>query len=462
MMMGPPLGYFINSIYFEPLNYYIFAIAKTVNSERNISRIMGTRKKEAISAVGLSFLLGLSGTLVVMIFLFFYLKSITANINEITRSIDGLSSGKNTDISLKPKNEDEIGTMIQAFNNYVQRKINLEKFKQLIEEDENIHDVYSRIFHTLEQSRIGTYAFYEVNHGKNQIVHVKPDLEGETLLSDFSMPCSEEIMVNADACRAKRLAQIVAGDCESRVCPKFLGYGAGRKHLCIPIIIGGTAGEIVHITIHPDDESHVKRQTPILLEYFRNAAPVIESKKLLENLRETTLRDNLTGLNNRRFLEEYIELLVAEAAREQKQLGILMADLDHFKKVNDVHGHQAGDKVLKMLAKVMRASVRSSDIVVRYGGEEFLIITKSSKAEEDVLIVAEKVRQQVENHEMKVSPTVTLQKTVTIGVALFPKDTDNFWQAIKFADIALYRGKEAGRNRVVRYLSEMWDSDSEY
>ena len=223
----------------------------------------------------------------------------------------------------------------------------------------------------------------------------------------------------------------------------------------------GSAREVVHITIRPENEENVRIQAPILLEYFRNAAPVIESKKLLESLRETSLRDKLTGLNNRRFLEEYVDLLVSEAKREQKQFGTLMIDLDHFKKVNDIHGYQTGDKVLEMLAKIMRASVRGSDIIIRYGGEEFLIIVKSAAVEEDVLSVAEKIRQNVENHEMKISPTISLKKTLTIGVSLFPKDTDSFWQAIKFADLALYKGKEDGRNRVVRFEPAMWDIDNQ-
>ena len=139
-----------------------------------------------------------------------------------------------------------------------------------------------------------------------------------------------------------------------------------------------------------------------------------------------------------------------------------MADLDFFKKVNDVHGHQVGDRVLKTLSKILKNSVRSSDIVIRYGGEEFLLIIKKATSDDDVLAVAEKIRKNVEDHTMKIDSAITLKKTLTIGVSLFPKDSENFWQAIKFADVALYRGKEEGRNRVVRFEASMWDVDDEY
>ena len=456
------LGFYVNAILFEPLNYYILAIAKNENAESSIDQVMLKKKSDIINSVVFSLLLGFCGTLIVFAIFFFYLRALTDNINEITKSIDQLSSGEKTDISLEPKNEDEVGVMITAFNSYVRKKINLERFKQLIEEDENIVDVYGRIFTMLEGFGIDNYALYEVKNSKNHIKHIRPESTELNETEDSPMPCSQEILLNADACRAKRLAQVVAGDSDYRVCPRYLFYDQDCRHLCIPIIISGTAGEIVHITIKPEEEENLKKQTPVMLEYFRNAAPVIESKKLLASLKEATLRDNLTGLNNRRFLEEYIEILISESEREKNDIGILMADLDFFKKVNDVHGHQVGDRVLKTLAKILKNSVRSSDIVIRYGGEEFLLIIKKASSDDDVMAVAEKIRKNVEEHVMKIDSVITLKKTLTIGVSLFPKDSENFWQAIKFADVALYRGKDGGRNQVVRFEASMWDVDEEY
>jgi diguanylate cyclase (GGDEF)-like protein len=180
----------------------------------------------------------------------------------------------------------------------------------------------------------------------------------------------------------------------------------------------------------------------------------------MDTLRESTLRDPMTGLHNRRFLEEYIDTVVATAQRRKSQVSVLMLDLDYFKKVNDTHGHDAGDAVLKTLAKVLVECVRTSDLVIRYGGEEFLIIlldTGENYADE----VAEKIREAVEATKFQV-PGGTLQKTISVGVADFPKDSDTFWQAMKYADVALYQAKERGRNRVIHFAPEMWPKDGEY
>jgi diguanylate cyclase (GGDEF)-like protein len=326
---------------------------------------------------------------------------------------------------------------------------------------ENIEDVYCRVFSLLDSLDIKQFALYEIDNNKNKMLHVKTE-HCEGISDESPMPCAQDILVNADACRAKRLAQVITGDAEYKVCPKYNCYSEGKKHMCIPIIIGGTAGEIVHVTMDETDADLVKSNLPLLEEYLKNAAPVIESKKLLQNLRETTLTDALTGLNNRRFLEEYIEVLMAEAQRKGNQVGILMCDLDYFKKVNDVHGHEVGDKVLKMLSQIMKDSVRSSDIVIRYGGEEFLIIIKDAEDDDAVVNVAEKIRQNVQAYEMRVGANVNLKKTISLGVSLFPRDTENFWQAIKFADVSLYKAKETGRNKVVRFDVSMWTDDSDY
>jgi diguanylate cyclase (GGDEF)-like protein len=109
---------------------------------------------------------------------------------------------------------------------------------------------------------------------------------------------------------------------------------------------------------------------------------VLETKRLMESLRDSTLRDPMTGLNNRRFLEEYVETLVASVQRKGAHpSAILMLDLDYFKMVNDTHGHDAGDAVLKALSNVLKQAVRASDLVIRYGGEEFLIVLLDSSAE---------------------------------------------------------------------------------
>ena len=137
-----------------------------------------------------------------------------------------------------------------------------------------------------------------------------------------------------------------------------------------------------------------------------------------------------------------------------------MADMDYFKQVNDTYGHEAGDTVLKQLAVILRENTRASDLIIRYGGEEFLIVLRDTEADPAVA-TAEKIREAVEKHKIQLAGVV-IQKTISVGVAVYPNDSSTFWQVVKYADVALYKAKEAGRNRVLHFIPEMWDEKGGY
>jgi diguanylate cyclase (GGDEF)-like protein len=268
--------------------------------------------------------------------------------------------------------------------------------------------------------------------------------------------CDPQILVRSEGCRARRTGHMVDGIVNPGICYAFQPpeEAGARRHICLPIIQSGSVGNVVQLVATPEEEARLSSQIPYINVYLREAAPVLETKKLMETLKESSLRDPMTGLNNRRFLEEYVETLVAAVHRKKQHLGIMMLDLDYFKMVNDTYGHDAGDSVIKALAKVLRQSVRASDMVIRFGGEEFLIVLLETSPEAADQ-VAEKIRASVEALEI---PTghVVIKKTISIGLADFPGDSDTFWQAVKFADVALYQAKETGRNRVIRFTQEMW------
>lgn len=203
----------------------------------------------------------------------------------------------------------------------------------------------------------------------------------------------------------------------------------------------------------------IYKQLPLLLVYLRESASVVEAKRLMDVLRETTHNDAMTGLRNRRFLEEYIGALVATVQRKQQKLSVLMLDLDKFKDVNDTYGHDAGDILLKVLANTLQAQVRAADFVIRYGGEEFLIILQESGDDYTGEILGEKIRAAVEAMKIQI-PGQLLQKTISIGVARFPEDNEDFWQTVKCADAALYVAKDTGRNKVVRWSEPLDEGDA--
>jgi diguanylate cyclase (GGDEF)-like protein len=332
-------------------------------------------------------------------------------------------------------------------------------FKQAIEEDETKIEIYQRLASVLkDEYGIEEFSIYETIPGKNQIVPVIVD--GEQ--SGSCRWCDPQIMVRAESCRAARTGHRVDGVTTPQICYAFQPPVAAeaRTHICLPLIQSGGVGCVVQLVVKPEDAARLQSQLPFISVYLREAAPVIEAKRLMETLLDANLRDAMTGLNNRRFLEEFIDTLVANVQRRKSPLAILMLDLDYFKMVNDTHGHDAGDTVLKALAKVLSQSVRTSDMVIRYGGEEFMIIlqdTGGAGAEQ----TAEKIRAAVEALKIQLTGTI-LQKTISIGISVFPTDGETFWQVVKYADVALYSAKESGRNRVVRFTPDLWTDEKTY
>ncbi|HVE71992.1 MAG TPA: GGDEF domain-containing protein [Thermoanaerobaculia bacterium] len=165
-------------------------------------------------------------------------------------------------------------------------------------------------------------------------------------------------------------------------------------------------------------------------------------------IEEASLTDPLTGLRNRRFLEQTIAADLELASRGHGDLVVLLADLDHFKSVNDTHGHAAGDAVLAELARLLVATFRASDYVVRWGGEEFLIVVRFvDRATAGGL--AEKLRAAVAAHSFPLPDGTILRRTCSIGFSVWPQQGTSWDQTIDRADAALYAAKRGGRNAAV-------------
>lgn len=169
--------------------------------------------------------------------------------------------------------------------------------------------------------------------------------------------------------------------------------------------------------------------------------------ELLKNrISEQAIRDPLTNLFNRRFLNEFMERELALARRNQKPLAVVMLDLDHFKQLNDQFGHQTGDKVIELVAKHLLRQSRKTDILFRYGGEEFLIILPNTSAAQ-AKHLAENWRVHVEQSEI-FAKHQSIGITVSAGIAVYPEHGTTAFNLIQAADEALYQAKAAGRNQI--------------
>ncbi|MBU2098220.1 MAG: diguanylate cyclase, partial [Gammaproteobacteria bacterium] len=224
--------------------------------------------------------------------------------------------------------------------------------------------------------------------------------------------------------------------------------------LCIPLMAQSDIVGLLSIEIQQTADLTEIRTRAELMATHTSAA--LASVTLREALRQQSIRDPLTGLYNRRYLEEAMERELLRARRNKAGLCVLMVDIDHFKQFNDTHGHQAGDLLLKEFGEYLRRHVRAEDIACRYGGEEFLIAmpgTDSNEARER----AEMLRQNLISLKVHFQGTTLPTVTASFGAAIFPAHGDDRDALIRSADAALYLAKRKGRNRV--WISGDQDTD---
>ncbi|MBI4823303.1 MAG: sensor domain-containing diguanylate cyclase [Nitrospirae bacterium] len=390
--------------------------------------------------------------LLLLLFAFWISRSLTKPINAMIDQIETFIGG---DIDLTKKivitTNDEIGMLSTRFNKLLDTIHDMNSFKKVIEEDDTPQDIYIRLGNAFHSLGLDSFQIYEVSNSKNLM---RPMNVSSKEIEDI---CNKDILVNCNLCRAKKTGDIVSSFSYPDICRQFL-KSSDRQYVCVPMIIGDSTGGITQFVFEFNSSpNEMEKRVLKAHKYIKEALPVLEAKRLMDTLKESSLKDSMTGLYNRRFIEEYSETLVATVRRRGEGLGLLMCDLDFFKEVNDTYGHDVGDIVLKETANIIKDSVRASDIVVRFGGEEFLAVLQDIK-DGDSMDIAEKIRKKIEATRVKM-PRGFIQKTISIGISEFPKDTPNFWQSIKFSDIALYMAKDGGRNQTVRFSRDMWTTE---
>jgi len=165
-----------------------------------------------------------------------------------------------------------------------------------------------------------------------------------------------------------------------------------------------------------------------------------------EEIYRLTIVDGLTQIYNKRYLYEALERELIRGRRHGRHLAVLMFDIDHFKRINDLHGHLAGDFALKELARIVQSRIRRDEVFARYGGEEFCVILPETELEGAVEL-AERLRQQTQDHTF-VFQQDKIRMTISVGAALLSEDDRNAGELLKRADERLYEAKNAGRNKV--------------
>jgi diguanylate cyclase (GGDEF)-like protein len=372
-------------------------------------------------------------------------------INEYNQLVNGLST---TFTDIDKKLTIFIGNQLTNTNNPLlnsQRIIgdlsDIYQFKKEIEVDKDKHEIYNRLAEVLKNRfKLKNFTFMEQNYHNNKttIVYQENNL-------NF---CFETIKNNPDLCRVVRSTNDVISVKDHSVCPNFMNDK--KLYYCTSIDIGDQSILIINFVLDTKPElDELIRNIPLIKNYFMEATPSLIVKLLLEALKASAFRDGLTKLYNRKFLDEHLTKLIPQALREKINIGVLMLDMDHFKAVNDEYGHDVGDLVLKELSRILSENVRDSDIVVRYGGEEFIVLLIGVDTEQSALDIANKLRTKVSQNEINVYAGNKLRKTISIGLSMFPQDSTNFDIVLKNADIALYEAKENGRDKVIRFQEKI-------
>jgi diguanylate cyclase (GGDEF)-like protein/PAS domain S-box-containing protein len=225
-------------------------------------------------------------------------------------------------------------------------------------------------------------------------------------------------------------------------------------HLCVPMVAQGETLGVLYLQYDAGAEgaSQVdpktrESQKRLAVAAASQIAVSLTNLRLRETLREQSIRDSLTGLFNRRFMQESLDKELQRAKRRQRSLSVIFLDLDHFKRFNDVFGHDAGDGVLQSMAEIFRKHFRAEDIICRYGGEEFAIILPESSVQ-DAFNRAEALRLATRDLKLVHRGVLLEPVTLSIGIAGFPENGQTAQDLLDGADKSLYQSKADGRDRV--------------
>ena len=220
-----------------------------------------------------------------------------------------------------------------------------------------------------------------------------------------------------------------------------------KSFICLPLASHANRLGVIYF-YRTDRDTFTPDEIELLTTCAHLAAEAIENARLYDQTKEQARTDALTGLYNRREFELRLAEEHRRAARYAKPYALMMLDIDHFKQVNDTHGHPAGDVVLKTLANILRKQLRDVDLAARYGGEEFVVVFPEISGEA-AKKVAERARRAIAATPFRLPDGREIGVMVSIGVSSYPKDADTPQGVVERADRALYAAKEAGRNRVV-------------
>jgi diguanylate cyclase (GGDEF)-like protein len=397
---------------------------------------------------GVSILIGLST-------LIFVVRDVSTPIHRITQSMESISRG-DLDADIPYANRgNELGMMARALVVFKRSLVENERLSaatrtlselsewlQSAKSEPELYGMISSVLGRLMPECKGTLFIYA---NSRDVLEVATEWNGQSHTSS----------IHPDDCWSLRRGHpYVHGTSEIEFHCDHVHDGINDNYCCIPILAHGETVGLLHLEYTADasetsDEAKARfgDRTRLGSACAEHLSIAIANMKLREGLRDQSVRDVLTGLNNRRYLLETARRELLHAERNKQPLSVVTIDVDHFKTFNDNHGHDAGDTVLRHVGEIMRALFTDDAVPCRFGGEEFVVLLPNTGVA-DAAARAEELRARVEAMTIRYADGQLPRVTISAGIAGFPQAGANLTGLLRVADEALYLAKQNGRNRV--------------
>jgi diguanylate cyclase (GGDEF)-like protein len=415
-----------------------------------------TRASRALRSTS-EVMLGLTALLFLCV-LYFILKQ--RILRPVVRLSDVVTRLASEDFDVAPpelSQVDEIGDMAQAISIFRENGLQRQRLERERDADRAMRDLLSRLTQRLQGCDTSTDLVEVVRCFAPEVA---PAFAGRLYIHDIRRNSMTEVCEwlspkasHADfaptSCWALRRGQVhrPEGDLVDIRC-EHIGDVAAQNPICVPLT---AQGETIGLLYFEQREGMEEHRLAIAEQYLEmlaeNIGLALANLKLRDTLRDMAMLDPLTGLANRRQFDAILQVQASEAARKGSALSCLMLDVDHFKRFNDQHGHDAGDAVLRAVGSVLGTAIRENGFAFRYGGEEFVLLMPSfdlARAAER----AEQIRQRILSLEVPHRGEMLGIVTASFGLATFP-DHGAAENLVRTADAALLRAKAEGRNRIV-------------
>jgi len=417
----------------------------SLNAARKSERLM-----RAISILGV----GIATLFVTVSILLVRLVSrlVVQPVMQLARAADQVGGGE-FDPPLPPQLDDEFGILSRSFGRMTaalrqerEEFAALNRFLQAGAQCSSEAEVYNHLLHALNERFQPQQVIIFKLHPEEKF------LEGVASLAPLPSGGRNWLVIDEpDNCKAVRTGKhFVLNEIGVKpFCASECMQPKEGSYYCGPLVAGGII--VGAVRLETVKNYWTQRRLEWLEGYLSGAASALSNLYLLDTLKQRANVDSLTGLYNRRFLEDYARKLLAMARRRQQPVSVIMMDLDHFKTFNDKYGHETGDRVLREVAKTITGGTREANLAGRFGGEEFVLFLPDT-GPGACLQVAERIRQAVMRMQVPSGTEHTLpQVTVSLGIAAFPDHGHSLAEVLQASDKALYESKRAGRNCATLY-----------